>query len=193
MKNHNTSVSPYTALRPYLRDGEELLWSGRPSVQGKSLPNITVLVPAAFVVLFSLFWTVMVMSAVLSSEDIPFFIYLFPFVGMGFVCFTSWNFWNLLFGVRRKMSQIAYGVTDQRIIILYPEGRGISLKEYLPHNLPEMRLQMEKNGTGSIFFTAARGKQGNITAPAPGEAFYHIEDPQRVFNLISTYCDRRGK
>jgi hypothetical protein len=67
------------------------------------------------------------------------------------------------------------------------------LKEYLPHNLPEMRLQMEKNGTGSIYFTAPSAKQGNLAAPDPGEAFYHIDDPQKVYNLIATYCDRRDK
>ena len=67
------------------------------------------------------------------------------------------------------------------------------MKEYLPHNLPEMRLQMEKNGTGSIYFTAPSAKQGNLAAPDPGEAFYHIDDPKKVYNLIATYCDRRDK
>ncbi|MBQ7325548.1 MAG: hypothetical protein IJW98_07380 [Clostridia bacterium] len=191
MKNTSPQVSPYVALRPYLRDGEELLWSGRPSERRKSLPSITILAPALFAIFFSIFWTVMVTASVLTSEDTPFLIYLFPLVGMGFVCFTAYNFLYLVFGSKKTMQQIAYGVTDQRIIILYPVKKGISLKEYLPHNLPEMRLQMEKNGTGSIYFTAPSAKQGNLTAPDPGEAFYHIDDPQKVYNLIATYCDRR--
>ena len=106
MKNTSPQVPPYVALRPYLRDGEELLWSGRPSERRKSLPSITILAPALFAIFFSIFWTVMVTASVLTSEDTPFLIYLFPLVGMGFVCFTAYNFLYLVFGSRKLCNRL---------------------------------------------------------------------------------------
>ena len=181
---------PFAALRPYLRDGEELLWSGRPCASKKYRPGLFQLGMGVFLLLFSLGWESAAIAAAIDSWDdveaVGFRALLFPFFGSFFLCFALYNFWNLLFGMRKKLRQVAYGVTGSRILILYPQRKTILLKEYLPANLPELRLEMHKDGTGTIHFAPPPATQNNNAFEVVGldDAFLQIDDPKRVYDLI---------
>ncbi|MGN0569120.1 MAG: hypothetical protein ACI4N4_01275 [Candidatus Fimenecus sp.] len=129
----------YNFIRSFLQPNETVLWHGAP---GPGKLNSYGRVPILFSVFwlgFSLMWEVVaIWSGIL-------FMILFgiPFVLVG----LSIAFGGPIKNAKLK-GKIFYAVTDQRLLII--EGEDVSM--FTADMLPPMRIRMNKNGTGTIFF-----------------------------------------
>jgi len=166
------------SLRHCLKPGERLLWSGRPA-QGLLL-TLTDL----FLVPFSLLWSSLPFSMVLTagSTTFPMFIWLFAVVGfyitIGRFLVDAW--------IRAGMS---YAVTDRRVLILrkwpFHNLRSLALDD-----LGDVELRRRLGGSGTIRLGATdwrgmmRGFEGWSPAMSRAPQFLAIRDAASVFDLI---------
>ena len=146
---------PKNQLQPYLRPGERLLWSGKPDRAHYCRLRGTA-------VAVGVFWTVI--TAVFSGGFI--FAAFFaegggfpPLVNMVtllfFVPFWAIGLWLLgghKFVYARSWPRVAYGITDQSILILQPGFFG---------SIKEIRLPLKESENVSI--ERFRGGQASVT------------------------------
>lgn len=171
-----------SAIRPHLRPGERVLWEGRPDVRAYSLRGAWFLVP--FSLLwggFAIFWEYQVIRG-----GAPWFFAVWgvPFVGIGL-----YMIFGRLLVARREARNTAYGITDQRVIILGGAVRQ-TLTELDLRDLPMAQLEDQGRGLGTITFG---GQLGLMRLP-PGwpmmgmyarpPAFASIPDASRVFAML---------
>lgn len=190
MTGTDRTVVAHIALRPYLTDGEELRWSGRPSTRKRYKPAFGIVATSLLAVVFMLFWEFSAICALIDSLEEGFIIFasLFPVVGAFGLGATSYNLWKILFGVSKIMKRTVYGITDSRVMILYPDQKNMVLQEYWFTNMPEIRLELEKDGTGNIYFASApetNDRNHRMESLPYHIAFYHLDEPRRVYDLIS--------
>jgi hypothetical protein len=106
----NEASGPATQLAPYLRPGEQLLWSGRPDPDIRFTSADVFLVP--FSILwggFALFWE----TTVIASGAPPFFVlWGVPFVVLG----LYFMFGRFVYKRRNKL-RTAYGLTTDRALV----------------------------------------------------------------------------
>jgi len=167
-----------------LGDGERLLWSGKPR-QGIVFRSFDV-----FVIPFSLMWSGFVVFAVvnaLSSDSPPFLVlWLIPFVLAGlYILFGRF----IVDAMRRERT--AYGVTDQRVIIIsgYFSRRVQSLNL---GTLSDLSLSEKRNRSGTITFGPSHPMSSMWGYGWPSWAgaghstsmFETIEDAREVYDLI---------
>src|SRR4051812_33856940 len=105
-------ASPPEQLRPYVRPGERLLWSGRPD------PSVRFTGKDAFLIPFSLmwggfaiFWEAAAIAGTKGSSRF-FILWGIPFVAIGLYMI----FGRFILKARRKR-ETAYGLTDQRALV----------------------------------------------------------------------------
>lgn len=181
-------IQPHVALRPYLRDGEELLWTGRPYTSVKYRPHWIKIAAAIFFGASALSWEVDTIRdlLIILREDPEFAVFeiLFALIGLAVVISVFPTLWMMLTGAKRNLQRTAYGVTDSRVLILYPQKKAMTLQEYMPKNLPSIDFQQEKDGTGTITFSNDEDNGGDSEL---GKAFYHIDDAHHVYELISGF------
>lgn len=126
-------------FKSFLQPDEFLLWYGAP---GPGRLNVSGRAPILFSVIwlgFSLFWEI---TAVMSGQ-IVMILFGLPFVLIGF----AMAFGGPLKSARLK-GKIFYAVTDRRLLVR--EGKNIKI--FTADMLPPMRIRMNKNGTGTIYF-----------------------------------------
>ena len=180
-----TAPSPELALRPYLRDGEELRWSGRPYASVRYRPHWLKFATVFFFEAAAISWEVDAIRDLLVAlrEDPEFAIFEMVFALFGLVANLAIfpTLWMFLVGAGRQLQRTAYGVTDSRVLILYPHKKAMILQEYTPNKLQSIDLQPEKDGTRTITFGNG---EDDSEAPELGLAFYHIDDSRDVYELI---------
>lgn len=181
-----TAPSPDLALRPYLRDGEELRWSGRPYASVRYRPHWLKFATVFFFEAAAISWEVDAVRELLVAlrEDPEFAVFEMVFALFGLVANMAIfpTLWMFLIGAGRQLQRTAYGVTDSRVLILYPQKKTMILQEYTPKKLQSIDLQPEKDGTGTITFG---NREDDSEAPELGLAFYHIDDSKAIYELIS--------
>lgn len=181
-------TAAHIALRPYLADCEELSWSGRPSARKRYKPPFGAIASSLFALAFMIFWECSAICILIESlrDEFVIFALLFPVAGAFGLGVTSYNLWNLFSGIPKAMERTVYGVTDNRVMILYPEGKTMVLQEYWFANMPEIRLEVEKDGTGNLYFASVpESNRRNLKDQFPCHiAFYHLDEPRRVYDLI---------
>lgn len=176
MQNHDIE----RAIAPYLLDGEELLWTGRPK-GGLILRRADIfLIPFSMVWGgFACFWEFLVLFS-----DAPKWMALFglPFVFIGLYLMFGRFIWDA-----KRRAKTVYGLSHQRLFVLR-EGAQKTISSFRIKDLPQAQLQMSRDGRGSIRF----GFWANFFPPnfrvfsvAPPQAeLESIEDPERVFKRL---------
>lgn len=147
-----------------MQPGELLLWHGAP---GPGKLNSYGKVPILFSIVwmgFSLFWE----AAAIMSGEIIMILFGLPFLLIGLSVALGSPIRNA-----RLKGKIFYAVTDQRLLI--QEGDSISI--YTPDMLPSMQIQMNKNGTGSIFF------QGTYCTHSDGHQYHYVCSLQNLTDV----------
>lgn len=185
--NYDTRATLYAALRPYLHDGEEVLWTGKPYASVPFVPNIGTVIFAIFFFGFSVFWTVGA-----SAAGGAFGLFGLPFIGMG--CFLIYQ---MLFGQKKQYKKTVYAVTDRRAIILTHTLRGASCTDFPFANLQSVTLSAVRGEAGSILFPSfytpnhyPSSHRGATTvyytaSGVPQNGFYMIDNVRSVYRLIS--------
>lgn len=178
--------SPYAAeaeIRKELDRDERLLWTGMPR-QGLLLrPSDALFIPFSLIWGgFAFFWEY---SVVTQKAPVYFALWGVPFVLVGLYLVVGRFF---LDSAQRARS--FYGVTDQRALVISGlmsrNVRSLALR-----NLPEISLNEERNGQGTIVLGAmlpytsmwyGTSWPGMSSRLAP--AFEMIDDARRVYRLI---------
>ena len=143
----DSSGDPASQLAPYLRSGEELLWSGRPDPAVTFTPADAFLIP--FTIMwggFALFWEI----GVLTSDAPPFFVlWGVPFVLLGLYAIVG-RFVYKKYSKRRT----AYGITEGRALIAV----GKSVFTDVPLRQTSTSIRRSRDGRHvSITFGTHRG------------------------------------
>lgn len=174
--------SAQLALRPYLREGERVLWTGTPYEKECFRPPLFGVIFLLFWLGFAVVWTVMafLMGGAFGIFGIPFVL-----VGTGML-------WYLTAGIVRRGRFMLYAVTDTRALILHENRNGVSCEEYFFSKLSGVNLRSVRNGSGTIDFIQPEtlylramgyGRFPNNRLHAG--SFDMIADVERVYRLIS--------
>ena len=183
----------YTLLRPYLQDGEEVLWCGKPYTSVPYRPNPAILLFSIFWLGFAVFWTVTA-----SVAGGAFGLFGLPFVGVG--CFLLYN---AFFGQVKQMKRTTYAVTDRRAIILTERRGGVDCTEFPFANMGRVSLVSVRGEVGTILFPVAvfaapyvssrRGATMHMSQQQPlNHAFLMIDNVHTVYRLISEQITANG-
>ena len=188
--NETGHADPMRELRPFLHEGEEILWIGRPYATVSYRPPLFLMIFSVFWLGFSVVWTA---GATLAGG--PFGLFGIPFlvVGCGMVYFV----W---FGQRKRFRQTVYAVTDRRAIILTAKRQGIECTEFVLTNLSSIGLESVRGEAGTIRFvpevrydTSPYGRSVRRTyTPGTDTAFLMIDGVQSVYRLISERLGKRA-
>lgn len=175
--------SPNLALKPYLREGETVLWTGTPFEKAAYRPPLPAILFLCFWFAFVIFWTVS--ASVMGGA--------FGLFGIPFLLVGGFMLWFLTAGIARQGRHTLYAVTDSRAIILIETSRGMSCLDYAFSRLSGVSLRNVRNGSGTIEFLSpetmylrsisygAATRRGRLY----GGSFEMIADVDRVYRMIS--------
>ncbi len=181
--NYQTDVNridPMRAVKPYLQEGEEVLWTGRPyrSVPFRTSPSSKFFV--LFWLGFSLFWTVSVVSMGAGFMGI---------FGMFFVAIGVFLLYNVTVGQKKQYAATVYAVTTKRAIIVTKGRQGMNCHEYPLESLENISLENVIENTGTIrlvpqqIYYDRKGRSRNAT-PDIATAFMMIDDVHKVYRML---------
>ena len=169
-------------LKPYLRDGETLLWTRTPYEKTSYRPPLLPIVFMIFWFGFAVFWTVS--ASVMGG--------LFGLFGIPFLLAGGAMLWFLTAGVAGRYRHTLYAVTDRRAIILADTRRGTSYTEYTFSRLSGVALRNAKDGSGTIELVSPEAMylrninyRGGRRTYLSGDSFVMIADVERVYRMIS--------
>lgn len=183
-----TTGQPDDAFRPYLLNGERVLWTGHPAQGLRLNRGDTFLIPFSLLWAgFVIFWNVSVWT--LDASDWFFRLWGAPFLLVGFY-FVIGRFLHDAWWRART----SYGVTDRRILIL----RGSRLVARDLRALPYFGTDQRPNGSGSIqfepdngVFSMAMSRNFGMWAPALADnRFIGLDNVSQVYAIISKAIDR---
>lgn len=167
----------YLLLSQRLRDGERLLWYGRP-LQGLRLHSSDVtMIPFSLLWSgFAFFWEY---SVIHSSASLLFRLWGVPFVLTGIYMLVGRFFYDAY-----RRARTWYGLSDRRAIIV-SQVWGINEKSVNPGAVEQIEVDRQANGIGSIYF----GTRPPLFRPRGSKAvdppaFELIENVEQVYRLI---------
>ncbi len=179
----------YTQLRPFLLEGEQVLWSGRPYATVKYLPSPLGVLFSLFFFGFSIFWTASAFTA-----SVFFALFGLPFMVIGAVLV-----YTTFFGTKKRLRRTVYAVTDRRAMILQQTRKGTVCNEYLLATLMQISLGEERGTSGNIFFNTAPMHSKHISVahvsgvpfqPNLDMGFLMIDNVRSVYLLIQEQMGR---
>ena len=174
--------SPTLTLKPYLREGETVLWTGTPYEKTSYRPPMVAVFGVLFWLCFVVAW--MVIAARLGG--------LFALAGIPFLLVGGVMLWFLTFGIARRGKTTLYAVTETRALILYDTPHGTDCLEYAFSRLSGVMLRHVRNGSGTIELVSPESMVlqnmnyvAGRRARLAGGTFEMISNPERVYRLIS--------
>lgn len=184
MKNiyRDGTRSPELALKPFLHDGEKILWTGTPYESGKYRPH-----PPLIIALSIWLCAVVAFLAVSARHGGLFVLMGVPFLLIGFAML-----WFLTAGIARIGKTVLYAVTDTRALVLHDTSAGTECAEFVFSRLSGATLRRNRGGSGTItllplgrFYPYGNaGRAGRYQRIANG-TFECIADADRVYRLVS--------
>jgi len=149
MQTSTSETTPPSAqLGPYLRDGERLLWSGRPDPAVTFTPDDRYLIPFSLLWAgFSVFWEI---SAIGEGGV------LLPLWGIPFVAAGAYMVVGRFFGKRRRKRRTAYGLTEERALVAVGDAR---LTDSPVRHIPVSRRRSRDGHLSVIFGNAPFGPE----------------------------------
>lgn len=178
---------PRSRILPLLRQGERLLWVGRPD------PWVRFTSADAFLVPFSILWggfAIFWMISAITMAQQPFFaLWGIPFVLVG----LYFIFGRFIFKKRRKLRTV-YGLTDRRAIVCVGD-RSVSES---PFNGTPTKVDRSKDGRHISVTFGYQGMGGLFGGGMPQNAgldffslgqgqtvaFYDVEDSGELFRAL---------
>lgn len=133
--------------------GEKLIWSGQPQ-QGFLLrgADIFMIPPSLIWLSFAILWESAVISGLIFAKQTVFIIFIL--LGIPFVLLGLYTVFGRFFVDKAQRKKTYYGLTDHRILII----TGLHSQNHralLIKNIPEINLQIQKEGKGTILFGQA--------------------------------------
>jgi len=141
MENNTIHADDFDFCRPYLVNGEYIMWKGKPENKNFFTSNDILLIPFSILWCgFAFFWEI----SVISSSAPPFFaLFGLPFIFVGLY---------LVFGrfvhTAYKRKRTAYVITNKKIIRI--QGKKIDMLD--GKTMPPIYVNIHKNGNGTIVF-----------------------------------------
>jgi hypothetical protein len=166
-------------LRPILNPGEKLLWADKPK------RGIILKASDAIMIPFSLLWGgfAIVWETIAIIANTPWFFKLFgiPFVVAGLYLMVGRFFIDA-----GKRAKTTYALTNDRVIIKTGQD---SIKSLQIRTLPDISLDLKKDGSGSILFGVGdmmglKMSGSNIQGTQLGTSLDFIYDARDVYNKI---------
>ena len=166
----------YSFARPYLSNGEVVLWKGRPGKGHLLTGNDIFLIPFSILWCgFAIFWETTVVAS-----GAPFF---FKLWGIPFVCVGLYITFGRFLWTAYVRKHTVYVITNRRII-RSRRGRVDSLSA---RSMPAMHAKVRKDGTGTIRFGEPSYYRRNTFDPNDGLfTLENIPDVIRVQQIIET-------
>ena len=160
-----------------LRNGEHLIWCGRPHSGLRLTRSDGVMIPFSILWAgFSFFWEY---SVIHSGGPLFFQLWGLPFVMAGLYILVGRFFYDAY-----RRARTWYGLSDRRAIIV-SRVWSTSEKSVNPSVAEQIEIDQLPNGFGSIYFgtrpSFLRSRGSKATDPP---AFELIEDVQRVYDLV---------
>jgi hypothetical protein len=176
----NAPVAPtdlIAAIRPYLRDGEIVLWTGRPPqgffIRPRSNPRLR---GALLLTLFLALSPILILIDPTASRDM-----------FGWTCgIGSIAFFAVLKGDALWRARTVYALTDARVLVGRLDGRGSVESLPIPN---EARIEYERDGRATIQIgetpqaVLAVGFKRYLDVSRP-IVFQAVEDGRRAYALI---------
>lgn len=166
-------TNDYAQLRPYLYEGEQLRWAGRPVSANPLRKADILLIP--FSVLwfgFAVFW-----ECTALQNDAPL---LFKLWGIPFVLIGLYISAGRLIVAAIRLKKTLYAVTDRRVIRVVGE----SVESIAGIPLSQMKVSARKDGTGTISFYNTYTSRSGFFADTRFIEIRSIERPTEVQRLI---------
>jgi hypothetical protein len=193
-------LTAHQALQPEMMQGETLLWSGRPLQRIIFRSSDWFAIP--FSLLwggFSLFWEWNVLGigqyAGRTGQDAPVFFQLW---GIPFVLIGQYMIWGRFFHAAWKKSELRYGVTNRRVIVLV-QGRTRKVIDGALRSLSTVEVAVRPDGAGTVsfqpqtnaaWFVANSGRKGFNTGPDfQSLTFFDIPGARQVYDIIRNARD----
>lgn len=178
------------ALRPYLREGETLLWHGTPYEAGSYRPPLLPLI-------FVLAWLCLAVAWTASASVMA---GVFGLFGIAILAFGGGMLWFLTGGAIYRAGRTLYAFTEGRAIILTDTRRGTICTEYNFSKLTGVTLRLRRNGSGTLEFVtpesaylrAINYSTGKRTRSLSG-AFEAIANAEQVYRLLSAHISGNVK
>lgn len=173
-------IDPMRVIKPYLQEGEEILWTGRPYTTVPCRAPLSGKIFALFWLGFSIFWTVSVVS--LGGGFMGIF-------GMVFVGIGVYLLYGVTIGQKKQYAATAYAVTTRRAIIVTRGRQGVNCHEYPLEGLDNISLEDVVENTGTIrlvpqqVYYDREGRSRNAT-PDITTAFLMIDDVHKVYRIL---------
>ncbi len=173
-----TNASPTTIARTEVKRGERLVWADRAVRRRPGLGSWRVIIVGLAFAGFGLLWILMAWAATAAADDLWRFFPLFgvPFVMIGVAIATA-PFWLGSIG-----SSTVYGLTDQRVFMMYGKRMRIVRSTELG-KMGDLLMNEQLSGVGDITFA-------DVLQSTSGERGYRvlglfgIPDVKRVRDLI---------
>ena len=131
----------YSFARPYLSEGETILWKGKPEKGHVFSPQDAFMIPFSILWCgFAIFWETTVITS-----GAPFF---FKLWGIPFVCVGLYMVFGRFLWTAYVRKNTAYVITTRRII----RSRRGRVDSMSARSMPPMHATVHKDGTGTIRF-----------------------------------------
>jgi hypothetical protein len=190
-------------LRSELSSGESLLWSGRPSRKVIFHSRDWYLIPFSLMWGgFAIFWEIGA-SGGLSRHgfgDLGFF----TLWGIPFVVIGQYLIWGRFFYDTYRKSQIVYGITNQRVLVLF-RGSSKRVSDRYWGGMTSVSISERKDGIGTIDFDSgasyspsnsffsSRNSRAMWSAIDPARlAFVDIADARSVYQIVQTHRQKQS-
>jgi hypothetical protein len=147
------SMDTINKLNEELMPGEKLIWSGQPQ-QGFLLRGADIfMIPLSLIWLwFAILWESLVISGLIYAKQT--ILIIFVLLGIPFVLLGLYTVFGRFIVDKAQRKKTYYGLTDHRILII----TGLNSQNHralLIKNIPEINLQIQKEGKGTILFGQA--------------------------------------
>ncbi len=186
------SIPSSYGYESFLRKDERILWKGKPAYAFNKMTSIPIIF-GIFWLCFSLFWTI---SAFRMGG--AFGIAGLPFCGIGvFICI-------ILPSIQKKQClATTYYITNQRVIRDIANPKKPSFNEASLESLGNLSYFFRKERRGDVMFgrqitnvTIQYGSRNNQNMAANNmlfDAFYGIDNPDSVYNILSSAVEQCHK
>lgn len=174
--------SPNLTVKPYLHEGETVLWTGTPYEKASYRPPLLPVIFMIFWLCFAIAWTAT--AAAMGG--------LFGLFGIPFLLAGGAMLWFLTAGIANRAKHTLYVVTDTRALILTDTHGGTNCMEYVFSRLSGVMLRSVRDGSGTIELVSPEAMYlrtinygAGRRARLAGGTFEMIADVERVYHLIS--------
>jgi len=181
-------IQPENEIRRELEDGETILWTGCPNPiqSAKSVLSLVYVSVAWGVVLFFLISRFNGLLASHIGQGPAAFLYVITAAGLVFQAVGA-PYW-----VAQRSKTIAYGVTNQRILVVISGNRRV-VRSFSDINLDDVKVVERTGGFGDLLFARPSNADLNVPAFLRPQQFSAIPTVRDVERLVRNTFSRGNR